>query len=116
MPSGCLRRAAEFARSQAEPRDQAECLNEIAGAYFSMAKAEEAQAMIADAQKAADQIQADESHAYALLHIAQKLIAAKRFEEGKKLVDRAYDLGNKVSDSSIRQQVLDDIEATSSKL
>jgi hypothetical protein len=103
--------AAEFSRSQAEPRDQADCLAEIAAAQFLIGKAAEGQAALADAQKAAAAIAANDSHAYALLGIAQKANAAKQKTEARKLLDEAKDLAQKVEDGSIRNPLIEDIDS-----
>lgn len=100
----------EFAGRQAEPRDRADCLAEIGGALYSMANAEAGKAALADAQTAAEQIQAGDSQAYALLRIAQKASAAKRKDVAQTLLDKAKDLALKVEDGSVRNPLIEDID------
>jgi hypothetical protein len=103
--------ATDFSRAQAEPRDQADCLAEVAGALFGMGRSSAGQAALNDAQKAAAGIQAKDSHAYALLGIAQKAKAAKQTAEARRLLDEARDLAQKVEDGSIRNPLVEDIDA-----
>jgi hypothetical protein len=108
--------ALEFARSQAEPREQSDCLAEVGGALYSMKKPAEGKTALDEAQAAAAKIATDDSKAYALLHIAQKASAAGQKGAARKLLDEAKDVATKVTDGSVRTQLNEDIDSALNSL
>ena len=101
----------ELSRGQSDARQQADCLAEIAITLERMGQAEASQAAFAEARTAADEITADDSHAYALLNIAKRASAAKRTEEARQLLSKAQDLALKVQDTSVRNPLMEEIDA-----
>lgn len=101
----------ELSRGQDDARQRADCLAEVASTLEKMGQAEPSQAAFAEAKKAAEEITPDDSHAYALLNIAKKTSAAKRKDEARQLLSKAQDLALKVQDTSVRNPLMEEIDA-----
>lgn len=104
-----LSAATEFAKSRMDPREQATCLAAVWSGLVSLKRTEQASAALAEARQIAEGIDADESRAYALLGIAQKCTAAGQKDVAGELLGKASAAADKVTDSSARGPLVDDI-------
>jgi tetratricopeptide (TPR) repeat protein len=101
----------ELARAQADAREKSDFLADVAGAQLQINQGQAADATLAEALKASDEIATPDSHAYALLNIARKLAAAKRKGESKQLLSKAQDQALQVKDTSVRTPLMEEIDA-----
>jgi len=104
-------KAKEYARSQETPRQQVDCLIEIADALAKAKKNDESAAIFADAKKTCESIKEDDQRGYAYLNVAKKLKAAGRAEEARKALSDADDAARKITDSSIRNDLVAEIQS-----
>jgi tetratricopeptide (TPR) repeat protein len=103
----------EYAKSLETPRKQVDCLAELGDALSKAKKTDEATAVFGDASKIAEDIKEDEARGYAYLNLAKKLKQSGRPDEARKSLSKADDAARKVTDSSVRQTLTDDIQAAS---
>jgi len=108
--------ASVLADGQADPRAKADCLAEIGAAWHAQKDAAASTAAFTAAEQAAAEIEDTQSHAYALLNIAQKVSASKQKAEARKLLNSAQNVAAKVQDSSIRGPLIQEIAAALKQL
>ncbi|WP_425618548.1 hypothetical protein NA78x_002257 [Anatilimnocola sp. NA78] len=106
-----LTKAKAFAKEQASPKDQVECLAEIGDALSKAKKTDDASTFFNDAEKTAGDIKEDDARGYAYLSLARKLKQAGRGEEARQALSKADDAALKIKDGSIRQPLIADIQA-----
>jgi hypothetical protein len=104
-----LAAALDFARGREDAREKATCLASAFAALEGLKQTDKAQAVLAEARQTAESIAADESRGYALLSVAQKCLAAGKKQIAGELLTQAQAAADKVTDSSARGPLVDDI-------
>lgn len=112
MLSGAL----EFARSRSDPREKATSLASVWTVLVGLKRTEQATAVLAEARQIAEAIPTDESRGYALVGIAQKCSAAGQKGVAGELLTKAQAAAEKVTDSSARRPLTDEISRARSSL
>jgi tetratricopeptide (TPR) repeat protein len=101
----------EYAKSREKPREQVDCLAELATALGRAKKNDACSAIFDEASKLAEAIKDDASRGYAYLNLGKKLKAAGRPEDARKAISDADDAARKITDGSIRAPLVADIQA-----
>ena len=105
-----VNKALAFARSQPGAKEKSDTLAEVAAQLHLMKKPEESKAAFDEAQKEADNVEAEDGKAYAYLQLAKKLKDSGQKELAKTLLTKADDLADKLKDASLRGPIKTEVE------
>ena len=88
----------------------------MASSLSKMEKQDAADAAFEDSRQAVQQIESDESRAYAWANLARKLEAAGKKGDAQQSLGKAEELARKISDTSVRAPLLEEIRVVRARL
>jgi ATP/maltotriose-dependent transcriptional regulator MalT len=109
-------RALDVARTLAEPRKRSDALADAALVLHRMKQSDSSKAAFAEATTSAEQTADDYSRAYAFAYIAEKQKQAGSAGAAQTMLDKADAAAKKVTDTSLRNPLMEKLRAQRSAL